>query len=49
MADEEQRAAAERAHAFHAGHCPNARSVAAAIEIVTELELTPATEAAATG
>ena len=39
MADEEQRAAAERAHAFHAAHCPNARSVAAAIDIVTELEL----------
>ncbi|HEX2508332.1 MAG TPA: OsmC family protein [Miltoncostaeaceae bacterium] len=46
VADEEQRAAAERAHAFHAAHCPNARSVAAAIEIVTELELTPATQAA---
>ena len=49
VADEEQRAAAERAHSFHAAHCPNARSVAAAIDIVTELELTPATEAAPAG
>ena len=49
MADEEQRAAAERAHSFHAAHCPNARSVAAAIDIVTELELTPATKAAPAG
>ena len=49
VADEEQRAAAERAHSFHAAHCPNARSVAAAIDIVTELELTPAKEAAPAG
>jgi organic hydroperoxide reductase OsmC/OhrA len=41
-APEEQRAAAERAHAHHARHCPNARSVAAAIEIVTELDFVPA-------
>ena len=47
MADEEQRAAAERAHAFHAAHCPNARSVAAAIDIVTELEPRPPGAAAA--
>lgn len=39
VADEDQRAAAERAHAHHAAHCPNARSVAAAIEIVTELDM----------
>ncbi|MGD9697397.1 MAG: OsmC family protein [Thermoleophilia bacterium] len=40
-AHEEQRAAAERAHAHHAAHCPNARSVAGAIEIVTELDFVP--------
>lgn len=40
-ADESQRAAAERAHAHHAHHCPNARSVAAAIAIDTELRLVP--------
>lgn len=40
-APEELRAAAERAHAHHAAHCPNARSVAAAIEIVTELDFIP--------
>jgi uncharacterized OsmC-like protein len=45
-ADESHRAAAERAHAHHARHCPNARSVAAAIEIVTELDMAPATEPA---
>lgn len=48
-ADEEHRAAAERAHAHHAAHCPNARSVAAAIDIVTELDMTPAAEPAAAG
>jgi uncharacterized OsmC-like protein len=48
-ADESQRAAAERAHAHHAAHCPNARSVAAAIDIVTELDLQPATQPAAAG
>ena len=40
-APEEQRAAAERAHDHHAAHCPNARSVAAAIDIVTELDFVP--------
>lgn len=45
-APEDQREAAERAHAHHAGHCPNARSVAAAIDIATELELTPLAAAA---
>jgi organic hydroperoxide reductase OsmC/OhrA len=48
-APEEKRAAAERAHTHHAAHCPNARSVAAAIEIVTELDLTPVEEAVAAG
>lgn len=48
-ADESQRAAAERAHAHHARHCPNARSVAAAIDIVTELDLQPAAQPAAAG
>lgn len=37
-APESQREAAERANSIHAHHCPNARSVAAAIEIVTELD-----------
>jgi uncharacterized OsmC-like protein len=41
-APEEQREAAERAHAHHARYCPNARSVAAAIDIVTELDFVPA-------
>jgi organic hydroperoxide reductase OsmC/OhrA len=40
-AQEEQRAAAERAHSHPAAHCPNARSVADAIEIVTELDFRP--------
>ena len=40
-APEDQRAAAERVNAHHARHCPNARSVAAAIEIVTELDFIP--------
>jgi organic hydroperoxide reductase OsmC/OhrA len=44
-APEDQRAGAERAHTHHAAHCPNARSVAAAIDIVTELDLIPAEEA----
>jgi len=48
-APEEKRAAAERAHAHHAAHCPNARSVAAAIDIVTELDLTPVEETVAAG
>ena len=41
-APEEQRAAAERAHGCHAAACPNARSVAAAIDVVTELDFVPA-------
>ena len=36
---EEHRAAAEEVHAAHAGRCPNARSVAGAIEIVTTLDI----------
>lgn len=36
---EEHRAAAEEVHAAHAARCPNARSVAAAIEVVTNLEI----------
>jgi len=47
-ADESQREAAERAHTHHARHCPNARSVAGSIELVTELRMTaPAKVAAA--
>jgi organic hydroperoxide reductase OsmC/OhrA len=45
-APESQRAAAERAHTHHARHCPNARSVAAAIDIVTELDFVPVAEPA---
>lgn len=37
----EAREAAERCNRVHADHCPNARSVAAAIEIVTELDFVP--------
>ncbi len=37
--EEEHRAAAEEVHTAHAARCPNARSVSAAIEIVTTLEL----------
>jgi organic hydroperoxide reductase OsmC/OhrA len=48
-APEEKRAAAERAHTHHAAHCPNARSVAAAIDIVTELDLTPVEEGVPAG
>jgi len=40
-AEESQRVAAERAHAHHAAHCPNARSVSPAIEVVTELDFVP--------
>jgi uncharacterized OsmC-like protein len=43
-ADESKRETAERAHAHHAKYCPNARSVAAAIDIVTELDLIPTPE-----
>lgn len=45
-APEEKRAAAERANAHHAAHCPNARSVAGAIDVVTELEFVPLRETA---
>ena len=45
-APESKRAAAERALAHHAHHCPNARSVAAAIEIVTEMDFVPVGEPA---
>jgi uncharacterized OsmC-like protein len=48
-APDDKREAAERARAHHAHHCPNARSVAAAIDIVTELEFTPAREPAPAG
>lgn len=41
QAPEDTRESAERANAHHAAHCPNARSVAAAIEIVTELDFVP--------
>ncbi|MEQ8834753.1 MAG: OsmC family protein [Miltoncostaeaceae bacterium] len=37
--DEEHRAGAEEVHGVHAGRCPNARSVGAAIEIVTNLRI----------
>jgi uncharacterized OsmC-like protein len=37
--DEEHRAAAEEVHAAHAARCPNARSVAGSIEIVTNLSI----------
>lgn len=37
--DEEHRAGAEEVHGMHASRCPNARSVGAAIEIVTNLTI----------
>lgn len=40
-ADPAKREAAERACAHHARHCPNARSVMPAIEIVTEVDVVP--------
>ena len=43
-ADESEREKAERVLDKHAHYCPNARSVAAAIEIVTELDLQPVEE-----
>jgi uncharacterized OsmC-like protein len=46
-APEDKREAAERANAHHAAHCPNARSVAAAIDITTELDFQPLRETAA--
>ncbi|MGD9696491.1 MAG: OsmC family protein [Thermoleophilia bacterium] len=36
---QEHRAAAEEVHAAHASRCPNARSVAGGIEVVTHLEM----------
>ena len=45
-APEKARAAAERANAHHAAHCPNARSVAAAIDIVTDLDFVATPEPA---
>ena len=49
QAPEEKRESAERANAHHAAHCPNARSVAAAIDITTELDFTPILEGAPPG
>lgn len=46
-AAEEHREAAERCNAIHAHHCPNARSVAAAIDIETRLNFVPVGEGAA--
>lgn len=46
QAPEAKREAAERALAHHAHHCPNARSVAAAIEIVTRMDFVPVGEPA---
>ena len=48
-APEDAREAAERAHTHHAAHCPNARSVAAAIDITTELDFVAERETAPTG
>ena len=44
----EHREAAERCNAIHAHHCPNARSVAAAIDIVTELDFVAVEDGAGT-
>jgi len=38
VADDDQRAAAERVLSFHAGSCPVARSLRGAIEITTSME-----------
>lgn len=46
-AAEEHREAAERCNAIHAHHCPNARSVAAAIDIETRLDFVPVERSAA--
>lgn len=48
---EEQRAAAERAHGFHADHCPVARSIRGSVAIYTalEMEYLPADEYHLTG
>ena len=48
-APEDKRAAAERANEHHAAHCPNARSVAAAIDITTELDFVAERETAGAG
>lgn len=42
----EHREAAERCNEMHAHHCPNARSVAAAIDIVTTLDFVPTGQSA---
>ena len=34
----DKREAAERAHGFHAGRCPVAKSIGGSIEITTQLE-----------
>jgi uncharacterized OsmC-like protein len=47
-ASSDHREAAERCNEIHAHHCPNARSVAAAIDIVTELDFVPVGEATTT-
>jgi organic hydroperoxide reductase OsmC/OhrA len=44
LADEHRDTAAE-VHAAHAARCPNARSVSAAIDVVTNLRIVPPTEA----
>lgn len=38
---EEHRATAEEVHSVHASRCPNARSVAGAIEVETHLKIVP--------
>jgi uncharacterized OsmC-like protein len=38
-ASEDQRPAIERAHEFHADHCPLARTLAGCVEIATRLEI----------
>ena len=49
QAPEDTREAAERANTHHAAHCPNARSVAAAIDITTVLDFVPLRETADAG
>lgn len=44
-ADEGDRQTIERVHGFHARFCPIYRSIEAAIEITTELEIVPPTTA----
>jgi uncharacterized OsmC-like protein len=38
---DDKREAAERAHSFHAGKCPVAKSIAGSIQITTELAFSP--------